>query len=162
MNHILDPIQKLALLLSGLTSDTGEVIQRPYLGTPMQPEPADFPSMIIEVDPEAENSAEVHNLGGGHLVYTLNIMILVGAPATGTILSELHDLAAAWVFPLLQRIVSDISLGGTILMMGYGGVDTGQEPVFKWHIGGIEWNTKMYYGLRATLPIKEDLTIPMG
>lgn len=159
--HILDPIAKLALRLDGLTSDTGDVLQRILTATPFQPQFADFPAMIIEMDPEAENSAEVHTLGGGHLVYSLNVMILVGVPAADVI-EELHNKACAWVYPLLARIVGDISLGGDILMMGYGGVDTGQEPVFKWRIQGISWNQQEFYGLRVTLPLKEDLTIPMG
>jgi hypothetical protein len=161
MSSILRPIQNLALLLQGLTSDTGDVIVRQFTATPDQPQPADFPAMIIEVDPGGEHSFQVHNLGGGHLVYTVNIMILVGVPST-TPVSELHDKAAAWVYPLGKRLVSDISLGGTVLMMGYGALDSGQEDVFKFHIDGMRWNQQELYALRATLPIKEDLTIPMG
>ena len=162
MTPILTPIQKLAQLLTGLTSDTGEVIQRIITGTPLQPEPADFPLLVIEVDPETDIPFQMHTLGHAHMTYTLNVFVFVGTPAAGTPLEELHNLAAAWVFPLGARMVSDISLGAEILMQGFGGVDQGSEDVFRCRIQGIPWNGKWFYGVAGKLPLKEEWTTPMA
>ena len=161
MSSILGPIQKLGTVLTGLTSDTGEVIQRQFTATPQQPQPADFPALIIEVDPEREGSFDDVQ-GGAHNTYPINIMILVGAAAT-TQLPVLHNRACAWVYPLGVRLFSNIKLSAVdnVLMVGYGGVGGG-PGVFKYHVQGIMWGDKQYYGLRATTWIKECMALAMA
>ena len=163
MSSILGPIQKLAQVLTGLTSDAGDVIQRQFTETPEQPQAGDFPILIIEVDPEHENQFQRHSLGGAHNVYKLNLMILVGNPST-TPISQLHNMACAWVYPLGVKLCSNMGLSRVddVLDMGYGGIDQGTEDFFLWRVQGIVWNQQTFYGLRVSLPIKEDLTIAMA
>ena len=160
MSSILGPIQKLGVILTGLTSDTGDVIQRQFTATPKQPEPADFPALIIEVDPEREASFEDVQ-GGAHNIYPINIMILVGSPATAPI-PTLHNRACAWVYPLAVKLFSDIKLSAVdnVLMLGYGGIGGG-TGVFRYHIQGIIWSDKQFFGLRATTWIKECMALGM-
>ena len=161
MSSILGPIQQLGELLTGLTSDAGDVITVQFTATPEQPQPGDFPVLVIEIDPEREGRLEDVQ-GGVHLVYPINLLILVGTPAT-TPLSELHNQACAWVYPLAVRLCSDIKLSAVddVLMLGDAGAGEG-NAVFNFRVGGIPWNNVWFYGVHATTWIKECKALAMS
>ena len=164
MSAITGPIQTMAQLLGGIVSDLGETLNSQLTAPPLQPQAADFPTMLIEFAYEDEGHFQVHSLGGAHNVWPVSIMIFVGAPAAGTSTAEMHDRALAWVKPLGTLIFSNITLSAKdeVLFVGYGGVDQGSEDVFTYRIGEITWNQQVFYGLRAKTWVKEDFTLAMA
>ena len=164
MSSILGPIQRLAELLNGLSSDLGDTLTSQLTGPPLQPQSADFPLMLIEFAYEDEGLFQTHSLGAAHNVYPISIMIFVGAPALGTAYEEMHNHALAWVKPLATKIFSNITLDtvDNVLVVGFGTVDQGSEDILRYRVGEIQWNQQTFYGLRVKTWIKEDFNLEMA
>lgn len=150
-------IAQLEALLTGLQSDAGDVLMRIFTATPEQPQPADFPAMVIEFSPEEEGAWKQEALGLGRNDYRLQILIFVGAPAV-TPISELHDAAIAWIKPLADKLVSNITLTGNVTFTGF----PDSNITFAYWVQAIDWNQGQFFGLRAILPVTEKIVQTMA
>lgn len=151
---IATAISAVGTLLSGMQNDDASLtIQRIFTATPEQPQPSDFPAIIIEFPDDQEGTwarETMGNPGLGRNDYRLHIIILVGAPAN-TPISQLHNLAIAWVKPLADKLLSNSTLTGGVAFTGFPTDNT----AFTYFIQQINWNQQIFFGVRAITGITE-------
>lgn len=171
MSAITGPIARLKTLFTGLVSDTvvdpndgsslgTRTIQRIWSATPQQPQPEDFPGIVLEMSPEEEFRFGIEAIGTpglARLYYPIQILVLVGVPATADV-GLLHNLASAWVVPVSSKIGSDITLGGTVTQMG----ERGSKDIFTGRINSYTWNQATFYALIGKLWVTEKPQVTLG
>lgn len=153
---VLATLAAIQTLLTGVQSDAGKVMTRFWTDPPEQPQPADFPSCVIEHSPDFEGVAFNEAMGLMRYDYQVQIMVFVGTPSV-TPMGELHNAAASWIKPITERLVTNQTLGAEVMWTGYGdGVQ------LRWWIQPINWNNATFYGLRILTGVTEKIPTTMG
>lgn len=173
MAAITGPLARLATLLTGLVSDavidpnTGssigtKTLSRIWTATPQQPQPEDFPGLVLEFSTEDEGRFGIEAAGSPGVArhyYPVQILVLVGVPSAADI-GLLHNLAAAWVVPVGAKLGSDIRLNGTDSVTQMGTRDA--KDIFTYRINSYVWNQATFYGLIGKLWITEKPAVTFG
>lgn len=151
---IATTLTAVGALLTGMQNDDASLtIQRIFTATPEQPQPSDFPAVILEFPDDQEGTWKKEAIGSpglGRNDYRLHIIILVGTPSV-TPISQLHNLAIAWVKPLADKLVSNITLSAGVAFTGFPTDNT----TFTYFIQNINWNQQIFFGVRAIIGVTE-------
>jgi len=120
---------------------------------------ANFPSIVLALAPQVDNAAGAGALGLGRDDYTVAMYVLVGPRQMA--LNELHARVIPWPRLLLAKLAADLTLGGLVSFIGYG-FQTDDYRLFSYRIGAIPWADGMYFGVKALLPVVEEMPLTMG
>lgn len=113
----------------------------------------EFPCIVLAEAPNVEHAWSTEAMGGGSGVaehnYTVAIYVFVGQRATP--LSELHSRSLGWSEAIFRALVTDVTLGGAVTILG-----DGMSPVlFRYTIGPIAWADGVYWGVKCLLGVTE-------
>jgi hypothetical protein len=121
---------------------------------------ADFPAIILGVDPEREDHAFMRK-GVGVALYQFYaaIWVLVGSYELGQ-LPALHSSCLQWPVPIGVALVSDQRLSNTVSWSGEGGA---VGTLFT-HSGpqGIQWADGNYFGMKFSLSLSIKMATAFG
>ena len=120
---------------------------------------ANFPSIVLALAPQVEMAAGAGALGLGRDDYIIAMYVMVGPRQMA--LNELHARVIPWPQLLLAKLAADLTLGGAVQFIGYG-FGAGDYRLITYRIGAIPWGDGMYFGVKALLPVVEEMPLTMG